>query len=185
MSNKYHAVFRIAREQSWYGMGLMKCMSLLIQDIYFFPYHRIMVRNGKGRKDKVVSMPHPLEALMKAHMEEVRRIHEENLTQGFGEVYMSDALGRKFPKEASGLPWQYVFLMVGCPLTLGVRSSSVIMSTKAVCKKAVQRAARETGITKRVSCHALRHFFARSCWRMATISARCKRCWGTRMSLPL
>lgn len=141
------------------GMRLMECVRLRVQDIDF-SYHQILIRNGKGNKDRVVPLPRKLEGMLQAQLEEVRQIHEEDLALGFGEVFMPDALGRKFPQGARDWVWQYVF--PSARLSLDPRSNKQRRHhvNESSLQKAVKRASRAAAITKRVSCHTLRHSFA-------------------------
>ena len=141
------------------GMRLMECIRLRVQDIDF-AYHQIMVRNGKGKKDRVVPLPLKLEPLISEHLLEVKQQHDDDLKDGFGEVFMPDALSKKFTKGAFDWRWQYVFpsgrLSID-PRSKKQRRHHVDESTL---QKAVKRASNKVGISKRVSCHTLRHSFA-------------------------
>ncbi|MEN8171223.1 MAG: integron integrase [Pseudomonadota bacterium] len=141
------------------GMRLMECVRLRVQDLDF-SYHQVLVRNGKGKKDRVVPLPQKLEPLLREHLLGVKKQHEDDLDDGFGEVFMPDALARKFTKGAVDWSWQYVFpsgrLSVD-PRSKKQRRHHVDESSL---QKAVKRASRNVGINKRVSCHTLRHSFA-------------------------
>ncbi len=141
------------------GMRLMECIRLRVQDIDF-DYQQIHVRNGKGKKDRVVPLPCKLTAPLHAHLQTVMAIHQADLEQGFGEVFMPDALGRKYPKAARDWPWQYVF--PSGRLSVDPRSNKQRRHhlDESSLQKMVKRAARNSGITKRVSSHTLRHSFA-------------------------
>jgi integron integrase len=90
------------------GMRLMECVRLRVQDLDF-PYQQIHVRNGKGKKDRVVPLPRKLALPLREQLATVKEYHEADLALGFGEVFLPDALGRKYPKAAKEWVWQYVF----------------------------------------------------------------------------
>ena len=78
------------------GMRLMECVRLRVQDVDF-DYQQIMVRQAKGGKDRVVPIPKKLVQQLKEHIENVKVLHNTDLEEGFGSVYMPDALARKYP----------------------------------------------------------------------------------------
>lgn len=102
------------------GMRLMECVRGRVADLDFGK-GLIVVRDGKGGKDLVAPLPRRLEGPLGEHLERVRRLHEEDLTAGVGEVYLPDALGRKYPKAPCEWGWQWVFPSAKrrCP-TLGL-----------------------------------------------------------------
>lgn len=141
------------------GMRLMDCVRLRVQDIDF-EYRQIVIRDGKGQKDRVVPLPERLMEPLKTNLLEVRELHNEDLSNGHGEVYLPGALARKFPQAAKEWGWQYVFPSVRLsvdPRTGKVRRHHIHENGL---QKAVKKASSLTGITKRVNCHALRHSFA-------------------------
>ncbi len=141
------------------GMRLMECVRLRVQDVDF-EYHQIVVRSGKGDKDRVVPLPQKLEADLKAQLLYAQRLHEQDLAQGLGEVFLPDALARKWPNAAKEWIWQYVF--PSGRLSVDSRSGETRRHHvhENGLQKAVKAAAGRAGIAKKVNCHALRHSFA-------------------------
>ena len=84
-----------------YGTGtrLMECVRLRVQDVDF-NYHQLVVRDGKGQKDRVVPLPLRLELPLREQLEQARAQHQEDLDLGFGEVFLPDALARKWTNAA-------------------------------------------------------------------------------------
>lgn len=141
------------------GLRLMECLRLRTQDLRF-DRHEIVVRRGKGGKDRISLLPPELEPALRAQIEEARRIHQADLKAGFGRVWLPDALARKFPNADREFAWQYVF-------PAGHRStdpaSGAVMRHHAderALQRAVRQAAARAGIDRPVSCHTLRHCFA-------------------------
>jgi len=155
-----HGIFRL-QAGLLYGAGLrlMECVRMRVQDVDF-DYRQINVRNGKGMKDRVVPLPDSLIEPLKEHLAAVKRMHDEDLAQGYGEVYLPDALSRKYPAAAKELKWQYVF--PSQRLSLDPRSQRVRRHHlhENGLQKAVKQAAKAAGIEKRASCHTFRHSFA-------------------------
>ncbi len=141
------------------GMRLMECVRLRVQDVDF-SYHQIVVRDGKGQKDRVVPLPARLEEPLQAHLREVRALHEQDLAQGYGEVFLPDALARKWPNAPKEWIWQYLF--PSGRLSVDPRSGKTRRHHvhENGLQKAVKAAAQRAGIPKRVNCHCLRHSFA-------------------------
>lgn len=141
------------------GMRLMECIRLRILDVDF-DYQQILVRNAKGKKDRVVPIPEKLMHSLKLQIDKVKILHNEDLKEGFGGVYIPDALGRKYPNAEKEFCWQYVFPSTKIstdPRTGKVRRHHIHENGL---QKYIKKAAEETGITKKVNCHALRHSFA-------------------------
>jgi integron integrase len=141
------------------GMRLMDCMRLRVKDIDF-AYHQIVVRDGKGQKDRVVPLQQRLVEPLQQHLETVKRWHQEDVDQGYGSVYMPHALARKYPQAAKEWGWQYVF--PSARLSLDPRSGAIRRHHvhENDLQRAVKKAARQAALTKPVNCHALRHSFA-------------------------
>jgi integron integrase len=144
-----------------YGSGLRitEALRLRVQDIDYELKH-IIVRSGKGAKDRITTFPVSVIPLLQNHLSRVRVIHEQDMAQGYGEVYMPYALARKYPNAAKEWNWQYVFParnLATDPRSGKIRRHHVDPS---VINKAIKIAARKAGLTKRVSAHTFRHSFA-------------------------
>ena len=141
------------------GMRIMECLRLRVQDIDF-KRREILIRNGKGFKDRVTMLPVTLSATLQAHLARVRALHETDLAQGFGSVYLPFALERKYPNAAKEWLWQYVFPAAKIstdPRTQKVRRHHVLEQSV---QRAVKQAARDAGLTKAATPHTFRHSFA-------------------------
>jgi len=141
------------------GLRLMECVRLRVKDIDF-ARHQIMVRDGKGQKDRVTMLPERFAAPLREHFTRVKAVYEQDLAQGAAGVYIWPALERKFPNAGKQWIWQYVFpaksLSVD-PSSGKVRRHHI---NETLVQKAVKEAAAQAAITKKVSCHTLRHSFA-------------------------
>lgn len=141
------------------GLRLMECVRLRVKDVDF-EYRQITVRDGKGNKDRVTMLPDTCVELLKRHLEKVKNLHEEDLSDGFGEVYLPFALERKYKSYGKQWGWQYVFPGVNRsvdPLSRKTRRHHV---DEKVLQRAVGNAARKARIMKPATCHTLRHSFA-------------------------
>jgi integron integrase len=141
------------------GLRLMECIRLRVKDVDF-EQRQIVVRDGKGQKDRVTVLPGRYEQQLKEHLEAVRRRHEKDLAKGLGEVYLWPSLARKYPKATKEWGWQYVFpaeRFSADPRSRKVRRHHL---HETVLQEAVKQAARKAGLHKPVSCHVLRHSFA-------------------------
>ena len=144
-----------------YGSGLRveECLELRVKDLDF-DRHQIIVRQGKGQKDRVTMLPAAAREGLTAHLEQVRRIHEQDLARGLGRVVLPFAVGRKYPKSAAEWRWQFVFPSARICRNLRWGAPSRYHMHESVIEKAVARAARQAGLTKRVGPHVMRHSFA-------------------------
>ena len=141
------------------GLRLIECLRLRVHDIEF-ERKQIMVRNGKGGKDRVTVLPEPVEGALRRQIERVRIIHEEDLSDGFGSVYLPFALERKYPNAAQAFGWQYLF--PADKLSRDPRSGKTRRHHlgEKVLQRAVKQGLRDARISKPASCHSLRHSFA-------------------------
>jgi len=141
------------------GLRLMECLRLRVKDLSFDQKH-VVVRNGKGGKDRITVLPDSIIPALRVHLERRREQHERRIAQGGGEVYLPWALSRKYPSAGRAWAWQFLFAAAHEAYLpeLG-RHVSWHLHEKSV-QRAVQRAVRKAGIEKPASCHTLRHSFA-------------------------
>ncbi len=144
-----------------YGSGLriMEALRLRVKDVDF-ARREILVREGKGFKDRVTMLPVTLIEPLKAHLLKVQALHAEDLTAGHGEVFMPMALDRKYPSAGRDWAWQYCFPSVKLsvdPLAKKVRRHHADEKTV---QRAVKKAVKLAGIVKLATPHTLRHSFA-------------------------
>lgn len=141
------------------GLRLMECLRLRVKDVDF-NYHQLTVRNGKGNKDRVTMIPEAIIAALQGQLEKARLIHQQDLSEGFGEVYLPNALDRKYPSAGSEWGWQYVFPSRHRSLDPRAGKARRHHLSEQVLQRAVKKAVRVAGINKPASCHSLRHSFA-------------------------
>jgi len=141
------------------GMRLMECLRLRVQDVDF-ERNQIAVRDGKGGKDRVTMLPQAVKEELRQHQQRVKILHETDLKDGFGNVYLPYALDRKYPNAERQWGWQYVF--PSSKRSTDPRSGQLRRHhTKELClQRAIKEAVRVAAITKPASCHSLRHSFA-------------------------
>lgn len=141
------------------GMRLNEALSLRTQDVDI-ERRLITVRAGKGDKDRSVPLPSSLIDDLRLQLEQCRITHDRDLAAGFGEVYLPNAIARKYPYAEKAYAWQYLFpaTRIGaCPRTGVMRRHHLHDSAVS---KAIRQASRAAGINKRVGAHVLRHSFA-------------------------
>jgi len=141
------------------GLRLMECIRLRIQDIDF-DYSQLHVRNGKGQKDRVTTLPKSLFNELRNQMKQTRLIHQQDLEEGFGEVWLPPALSRKYPSAGREWGWQYLFPATKRSIDPTSSRERRHHLDEKVLQRAVKQAVRQSGITKRASCHTFRHSFA-------------------------
>jgi integron integrase len=141
------------------GMRLMECLRLRVKDLDF-AQQQIIVRDGKGLDDRVTMLPASLVIPLQEHLAQVQRLHAQDIAQRVAPVYLPFALERKYPHAGRLWIWQYVFpsdRLSKDPRTGIIRRHHAHESGL---QRAISRAGRVAGLTKRISCHTLRHSFA-------------------------
>lgn len=147
--------------QVLYGAGLRlnEALRLRVMDVDF-SMSMILVRDGKGGKDRRTILPESLVAPLSHQIEVVKSLHQYDLANGHGEVYLPHALARKYPSAATQLGWQYIFPAEGVakdPRSNKIRRHHVMDSTM---QKWMKRAVSQSSINKKCGCHTFRHSFA-------------------------
>jgi site-specific recombinase XerD len=125
-----------------------------------FGYTRIIVRDGKGAKDRVTMLPVNVAAPLQRHLAKVKAQHEQDLDDGFGEVYLPNALERKYKGASREWAWQFVFPSSRISLDPRTNARRRHHVDENVLQVAVKRAVRASGVNKPATCHTLRHSFA-------------------------
>jgi len=141
------------------GLRLMECLRLRIKD-FDFTYKQIIVHDGKGQKDRATPLPTSLVESLKTQMQTVKAIHDQDLKEGYGAVFLPNALERKYTNANREWGWQYLFpasKRAVDPRTGVVRRHHL---DESVLQRAVKMAVRSAGIAKPASCHTFRHSFA-------------------------
>jgi integron integrase len=141
------------------GARIIELVRLRVKDIDF-ERNQITIREGKGEKDRTVPLPSELIDDLKHQLQRVKKRHDQDLEEGFGEVFLPHALARKYPNAAKEWCWQYLFpssIRSTDPRSGTVRRHHVYAS---VLRKAIREATRKAEIPKMVHAHALRHSFA-------------------------
>ena len=141
------------------GMRLMECVRLRVKDVEL-EQNQIVVRDGKGFKDRVTMLPMSLKPELEQHLLRVRLLHEQDVAGGGGEVYLPYALARKYPNAPKEWAWQYVFPAAQASEDPRTGRRRRHHANETSLQRAVKEALRTAGITKPASCHSLRHSFA-------------------------
>jgi integron integrase len=141
------------------GLRLMECVRLRVKDVDF-AHNQIIVRDGKGQKDRITMLPKRFHETLKKQLELVKNMHEADLARGHGDVYLWTSVERKYKNAAKEFIWQYVFPANN--LSVDPRSRKVRRHhiNENALQKELKKAVYATGVNKKVSCHTLRHSFA-------------------------
>ena len=141
------------------GLRLMECLRLRVKDLDF-DMNQIAVRDGKGKKDRLTMLPEIVKLHLKQHLDKVKIIHKQDLSEGYGEVYLPYALERKYPRASKECGWQYVF--PSRKRSLDPRSNKIRRHhiNEQSLQRTVKKAVKTIKLAKPGSCHTLRHSFA-------------------------
>ena len=141
------------------GLRLMECVRLRVKDVDF-GYGQIVVRDGKGKKDRVTMLPKLIENPLQQHLQKIKFIHQKDLAEGYGDVYMPYALERKYPNANKEWGWQYVFPSIKRAVDPRSGKTRRHHMDEQSLQRAVKGAVRAAALIKPGSCHSLRHSFA-------------------------
>jgi len=141
------------------GMRLMEALRLRVKDVDF-ALNQILVRDGKGQKDRRTMLPASLAEPLRLHLAHVKSLHDADLRSHLGETWLPDALAKKYPAASRQWAWQYVFPAPGLSTDPRTGKTGRHHLHESTVQKAVKEAVRQAGIMKLASCHTLRHSFA-------------------------
>jgi integron integrase len=158
--NKLHGEQRlIAVLMYGTGMRLLECLRLRVKDIDFGS-GEIIIREGKGDKDRHTVLPEKLRMALEQHLARVKQIHERDLAAGYGRVPLPYALDRKYPNASKDWGWQYVFPQAKRWVNRQTREQGRHHVDESLIQRAIKGAVRAAGIAKPATSHTLRHSFA-------------------------
>jgi len=144
-----------------YGSGLRLMESVRLRVMHLdFDHRAIYIINGKSAKDCIVTFPDDLITPLKQHLEQVKSVHDKDLANGFGSVYLPHALNRKYPNAPKEWGWQYLFPARARSIDPRSNTERRHHIDEQTLQRAVKNAVRKSSIHKPASCHTLRHSFA-------------------------
>ncbi|MGB8953568.1 MAG: integron integrase [Candidatus Aminicenantales bacterium] len=141
------------------GLRLSECLRLRVQDIDF-GRNEILVRDGKGAKDRITMLPISLKVPLQDHLTKVKEIHAKDLAAGWGRVQLPEALDRKYPNAPTEWRWQWIFPQGNRWKNTKTGEEGRHHIDESILQKAVKDAVARAGLTKRATCHTFRHSFA-------------------------
>jgi integron integrase len=141
------------------GLRLFEGIGLRVKDVEL-QRHEILVRDGKGQKDRLTMLPQAIRQPLLEHLQQVRALHQRDLARGLGRVPLPDALARKYPNADREWGWQWLFPAASHFVDRHTGTRHRWHVHDSVIQRAVKEAVRRAGLAKPASCHALRHSFA-------------------------
>lgn len=141
------------------GLRLSECLQLRVKDVDL-EYRQLIVRDGKGGKDRVTVLPESVVAPLRIHIEQVIKIHEKDIRDGYDSVFMPFALERKYPSAGKEIGWHFLFPAgnISKDPRTGINRRHHIHES--VFQRTVKAAMQRAGIRKHGGCHTFRHSFA-------------------------
>ena len=141
------------------GMRLMECVRLRVKDVDF-ERAEIVVRDGKGAKDRITMLPQALVGPLQDHLRWRRQLFEDDKAKGRAAVYLPDALGKKYPNAAVDWPWQYIFPSGSYSMDPRSGEERRHHIDEKLLQRAVKKAVQASGVVKLATPHTFRHSFA-------------------------
>jgi integron integrase len=141
------------------GMRLMECVRLRVKDVDF-ARREILIRDGKGAKDRVTMLPDSVVPALRAHLQQRRTLFDDDLRAGKAGVYMPDALSRKYPNSPNEWGWQYIFPSGSYSVDPRSGAERRHHLDEKLLQRAMKKAVQASGLAKPATPHTLRHSFA-------------------------
>jgi len=141
------------------GMRMSEALSLRVKDLDF-SQQQIIVRNGKGMKARITMLPNSLIPDLQSHLQRAKTLHEQDLNQGYGSVWLPFALNRKYPNADKQWIWQWIFPSTRRIQNPDTKTWQRYHLHESGLQKALKQATRTAHLTKRIGCHTFRHSFA-------------------------
>ena len=141
------------------GMRLNECLNLRVHDCDF-SNRQIVIRRGKGAKDRYTMLPEAIASPLQEHLKAVRAIHRCDIDAGWGRVVLPEALDRKYPRAGGEWRWQWVFPQAKRWRNKATGEQGRHHMDPSLVQSAIKQAVADAGVTKRATCHTLRHSFA-------------------------
>ncbi len=141
------------------GMRLSECLRLRVKEVDF-SRNEITIRSGKGNKDRIVMLPRTLKTRLRNHLKDVRHVHEQDLSDGWGSVVLPKALGRKYLNAPREWRWQWVFPQQSRWVDRKTWKEGRHHVDQTVIQRAIKLSVAKCDLTKHITCHTFRHSFA-------------------------